>query len=1387
MSSASGTLAALQEENEQLHAQVLDLERQAAEAKERQQAAGSGKDPAPCDGALVFATDITARRRAEGALRDSEENLRALIEALPDLIVRFDLDGRHLFASENFKQAVGMPAASFIGKTPRELGLPESVCCLLGDGFRKVIDGSAPHETEFAFEGTQGRRIYNCRFVPERDAEGTVRSVLGVSRDVTVQRRVEREYQTLFEEMLEGFALHEIILDGDGRPVDYRFLAVNPAFEHITGLKAEALVGKTVLEAIPDLERRWIEIYGRVALTGEPVLFEDYARQLDKHFAVTAFRPAPNQFACIFSDISEHKRAEEELRASRALLNSVVEGTPDVIYVKDLEGRYLHFNAAAEQATGKRCQDVLGKDDTFLLPPHEAEVVMQGDGAVMESGKVATYEETVTTASGEVVTYLSTKGPLFDSSGAVTGLFGIARDITAGKQRAVEREIMLDVLRLVNQSNEVHELVRDVTQLLQKWSGCEAVGIRLQEGDDYPYFETRGFPAQFVEAENLLCARDLDQQPLCDAQGNPVLECMCGNVLSGRFDPRLPFFTENGSFWTNSTTALLASTTEADRQARTRNRCHGEGYESVALIPLRTGNCAFGLLQLNDRRKSRFTPEMIALLERASSSLAIAFQQRRTQESLRVSRERYRLVADYTYDWEFWLAPDGTPLYHSPSCERITGYRVAEFMADPELLDRILHPDDRDAFRSHFQKPELREPYSLEFRIRTKPGDEVVIEHVCRPVHGEDGTYLGHRGSNRDITERQRVERQVREADRRFLEILEAVDLLAVILDTRGNITFVNEHLLKALGWERAEILGRNWFDTCLSPEARDRVKSLFQAGIAGGEFPVHNSNPLLTRDGRERLFLFDNSVLRDHAGRITGSASIARDITDQDALEQQLRQAQKMESIGRLAGGIAHDFNNLLTVINGYSSLMLGRLDTRDPWWQSLNEIRKAGERAADLTKQLLAFSRKQVVEPKAIDLNRLVSENRDMLKRLIGEDVEFVTTLDPALGHVVADTGQFHQVLMNLVVNARDAMPTGGRLLIATENLEVTGESAAARTGAAPGNYASLIVADTGVGMSEEVRQHLFEPFFTTKGEGQGTGLGLATVYGIVRQHGGWVYVESEPGRGATFRIGLPVMESAACADLLCPPAPVSLQGTETLLVVEDQDEVRDFCTAILRSYGYRVLEAGNAGEALLLAESNTGPIDLLLTDMVMPGLTGIELAKRLRRLRPGLRVLFMSGYSRDLLAQRAEPGATLHHVAKPFSPEELGAQVRVALGVPGARSRVLVVDDDVAVRNLFSGVLAGAGYEVLSVADGSEALRVVEGQTFDLIISDLAMPNREGIETIREILRRQPGSKIIAISGAYRELLPVAKALGAQRTLAKPVNPEQLLAAVRAVLSA
>ncbi len=532
------------------------------------------------------------------------------------------------------------------------------------------------------------------------------------------------------------------------------------------------------------------------------------------------------------------------------------------------------------------------------------------------------------------------------------------------------------------------------------------------------------------------------------------------------------------------------------------------------------------------------------------------------------------------------------------------------------------------------------------------------------PVRDSGGMVTHFVGVQADVTERRRAEEAVRESEQRYRELFEnAVDAVYT-LDLDGRFTSANTAAEALTGYSAEGLAGMNVSDLLVADDL-ERSLRMLQSKLAGAPRTVYQTE-LATRDGRRRTVEIASRVIC-RGGRPVGVQGVARDLTERRLLEDQLRQAQKMEAVGLLAGGVAHDFNNLLTVIQGYGEILLSSLGPDDPSCELIGEMTRAGERAAGLTRQLLTFSRQSVLAPRVLDLNAVVLDLEKMLHRVIGEDIDLSTDLQAGLGRVKADQGQIEQVLMNLAVNARDAMPTGGKLTIETRNIELDVTYAGLHGGIRPGPYVFLAVSDDGCGMTPDVRARIYEPFFTTKEKGKGTGLGLATVHGIVQQTGGHIQVYSEPGLGTSFKVYLPRVEEPTSSAKSRSGILAAPRGTETVLLVEDEDALRSLGRFVLQGAGYRVLEASDGKEALAVAAQYEGPIHLLASDVVMPELGGRQLAERLRTSRPGMKTLFLSGYTDDAVVRHGVLHETVHFLQKPFSPLGLTRKVREVLDAP------------------------------------------------------------------------------------------------------------------------
>jgi len=540
------------------------------------------------------------------------------------------------------------------------------------------------------------------------------------------------------------------------------------------------------------------------------------------------------------------------------------------------------------------------------------------------------------------------------------------------------------------------------------------------------------------------------------------------------------------------------------------------------------------------------------------------------------------------------------------------------------------------------------------------------------PYRDANGRVVGLLGISRDITDRKKAEEEIRKSEQRLRIHVEHTPLAVIEWDLEHHVAAWNAAAERIFGYTREEAMGRH-ASFMVPPAFRQHVDEVGQRLVAqkGGE---RSTNENTTKDGRTISCEWYNTPLVDESGRVLGVASLVQDVTERVALEEKLRQSQKMEAVGRLAGGVAHDFNNLLTVIIGYSQILAEGVPAPSRLKDATAQIRSAADRAAGITRQLLAFSRKSILSPRVIDLNDVMMNIDTMLRRLIGEDIEILTVPGRDLGTVKADPGEVEQVIMNLVVNARDAMPSGGKLTLETDNAELDEAYARDHRPLQPGRYVMLAVSDTGIGMTADTQAHIFEPFFTTKEVGKGTGLGLSTVYGIVKQSGGYVWVYSEPGQGTTFKIYFPRIDQPA-EGVGAEKKPAGVQrGTETILLVEDDEQLRQLVASVLGESGYKVLAAAGTAEGLALCRSNHHDIRLLVTDVILPGMNGRQLAEQVKQISPHTRVLYISGYTSNAIVHYGVLDPGLWFLPKPFSLSALVVKVREVLDAEAPEAKTM-----------------------------------------------------------------------------------------------------------------
>ncbi|HKO04244.1 MAG TPA: PAS domain S-box protein [Candidatus Acidoferrales bacterium] len=929
----------------------------------------------------------------------------------------------------------------------------------------------------------------------------------------------------------------------------------------------------------------------------------------------------------------ERQIHEKALREAEEQYRTMIEQAIPAIFRTTPEGAYVSVNPACARLCGYETPEEMirsiGDISTQMYVDPARRVEFQR--LMEEQREVRGFEYEIRKKDGTRAWISESSRAVQSPDGSIAFYEGSAEDITERRRAETERRAITEIIAGVSSTSNLDELLALIHQSLRRVLYAENCFIALHNRETglfhFPFF-----------------ADEFDQPPPPQKLGRTCTEYV---FRTGR--------------------PMSISQKEFDQlAAQGEVELVGTPSPSWLGAPLRTPTETIGVLVVqhysDEHAYSERDTEFAASV---GGQIALAIERKQAEDALRKSERHFRALIENSADILTLLDPAGVITYCSPSVARILGYDPEE-MIGHSAFDWV-RPEHVERVAEHLAEA-LRNP--------GRP------EHVRAETHARDGTwrmfdgtltnFLGVPGVEavvvnvRDITEQERAQEALNAAEGKFRTLVEQLPAITYVAQpgSSGEWEYVSPQIETLLGFTQQEWIGlaSTWWNR-VHPDDRERVAEGEREFERTGT-PMRQEYRMIARDGRVVWFRDEAVLLHRTSGRPQVMQGVLYDITDQRRLEDQLRQAQKMEAVGRLAGGVAHDFNNLLMVIQGHTSLLSERLPDSTAERRSLEQIQKSTERAASLTRQLLAFSRLQVMQPRVLDLNSVVADMGKMLRRLIGEHIELILRADSGLGRVKADPGQIEQVLLNLVVNARDAMAGGGKLVVETCNLALDEAAARRIPSLQPGSYVVLSVSDTGVGMDPETQSHIFEPFFTTKEQGKGTGLGLATVYGIVQQSGGQITVYSQPGQGATFRLYFPRVEEPADRGSGIRPRPKVPKGSETILLAEDETEVRELAREALRRGGYAVLEARDGEEARRLAENYAGPIHLLVTDVVMPNLGGPELASRLLESRPGLKVLYMSGYSEFISTGHVGLGPLTYFLQKPFSLELLGRKVREVL---------------------------------------------------------------------------------------------------------------------------
>lgn len=1032
------------------------------------------------------------------------------------------------------------------------------------------------------------------------------------------QQISEEWYRVLFEQAADGIFV--ISLQG-------RCLEVNPQGCFMLGYSREELLSLSWRELIPadDLANNPLPLDELRA--GKVVVNERWLRCKDGRrlpVEISGRMLSNDNILGSMHDISERKRAEETLRQNEQKLRNFVQQSSEGFTLIDEHGAIIEWNRAQEQMSGLRHDQVVGRKSwdvqyELLSPerqtPDHYERLKQVTLEALRTGQSYIFEQPIEVQrlepNGERQFLLQTVFPIKTEQGYLIG--GVTRDIT--KRRRAEEAL-----------RESEERYRTLAE------SAEDFIFIINPDDSLQYVNPAG--AQF-----------LGRSP---------------QEFIGR---------RRAEFFPPST---------ADRQQRHIQKVFetGEPSYTESSIPTPRGEVWLNTLLAPVRDKEG---EVSAVLGIARDITG----RRQMEQSLRESEEKFRCLVEQSVDGINLIDEQGRVVAWNQGQEQMTGLKRTEVLGRPiwEVQSRLAL-DARKMERAREQIKALVEDFLrtgaapwlnqlVEQEFQAPDGSRRFMQAITFPIHTAKGVIAA--SITRDITQHKRAEEALRQSEekyhRLFAEMSNGCALHEIMYDSDGNavdyITLEINHAYELfLNTRREDVIGKKASEILPSEELKHWLEIFGSVAMTGKSVHYEMYSPFNQK-------YFEGSAYCPEKNKFAVTFS---DITERKRaekarvkLEEQLRQSQKMESIGRLAGGVAHDFNNILVVILGYSDLLLNRLEADAPFYEDIAQIKRAGERAAGLVRQLLAFSRQQMLQPVVLNLNEIVADSEKMLRRLIGEDINLVIQLDPAPRLVKVDAGQIEQIILNLAVNARDAMPQGGQLTLETANVVFDETQIPFDLALQPGAYSLLMVSDTGEGMDMEIKSHLFEPFFTTKGEGKGTGLGLAIVYGIVKQSGGDIRVESEPGQGTTFKIYLPIYETAPADVAAAQTQLVNGRGSETILLVEDEEMVRDLTRLVLQENSYTVLEARQGSEALALAEQHQGSIDLLVTDVVMPQMSGREMAEQLKVLHPHMKILFMSGYTDDTMVRHGLPTTEVEFLPKPFSPSILISKVREMLDKP------------------------------------------------------------------------------------------------------------------------
>ena len=1237
--------------------------------------------------------DVTQRKVVENQLLESEQRYRLLFESNPEPMWVFD-DTTLKFMAVNDAAVIqyGYSREEFLNMTIKDIRPEEDIQDLLNRKANVVDDHGSYDSTGWRHRLKNGSVIEVEITWHRLEFLGRLAKLV-IARDVTDRRHAEREiqYQQIrFQQLLENAPIGILQVDAEDRILD-----ANGSFRQMFQYSLAEIKGRKLNETIvPDDQLSQAQAISADTLAGERTNVEALRRRKDgtllpvEIFGVPILiDKQPVGIFAIYVDLSEKKRAHEELKTSEQRYRDLFTFAPIGIYQTTYDGTIIAANKTMARILGYDSLDELLKlnlGNDIYFDPSERRRLIDDEPQNHASEIELKWKQ----KDGTPVWVELTAHSVGHSEKPTEYFEGYVRDMTIRKRMEDERQVISEIIQGVIATADLDDLLALVHRSISKCLYAENCFVALYDEDT----ELLRFP---------FWVDKLDPCP----------------------DPLPPGVGFSGYVLRTGQSMLVSPELTEEMYQRGEVEKSGSSSMSWLGVPLKTPASTIGVLVVQHyEAEGIYDARDLEFLSSVGSQVALAIERKRAEQAIQESEERYQHLVELSPD-AIIIHQDEKFAFANTAAVRLAGGDDVSDLIGKSIFEMIA-PEYHDSIRDRVAKVYQGEP-ALPAEIKTSrlDGSMVDCEIAAVPfLHRERFAVLA---VVRDISERKRVQLALEEANRRALTDYERlVERIAVLGQTLANERDLKD-ILRALreftvvsvpcdglvislydkekGSRRAAycwVAGHEFEPTDVSDipvgngmvgqalktatviidndyeRSMSHKKPIIVGNVDGDNFPRSALTAPMTVLGTtigcvEVQSCEPAAYSQEHATAMRMAASLAASAIENVALAErehekgeQLRQAQKMEAVGRLAGGVAHDFNNLLTAINGYSDLTLRSLEPGNPLRPRIEEIKKAGERATSLTRQLLAFSRKQMLQPRVLDLNIIITEVDKLLRRLIGEDLMLEARLDPSLGQVKADPGQIEQILMNLVVNARDALPVGGHITIGTRNRYLDRTHINGQEVVKPGHYVVLSVSDDGCGMDSQTQKKIFEPFFTTKEFGKGTGLGLSTVYGIVKQSEGSIWVYSEPGKGTTFNIYLPRVDEVVALEEIDEIKQPVVSGHETVLLVEDEPMVRALAREVLEQYGYTVICAADGQEGLDICKGFAGRIDLIITDVVMPRMSGRELAESVVNVSPEARILYMSGFTDDAIVRHGMLDEDFPFIQKPFSPEALAAKARELL---------------------------------------------------------------------------------------------------------------------------